>query len=147
MKSSSIFVGVLSMRSHGLYLLSCLVTACKGENEDEHRLNYGILFQRQVDIQFSSEYWIHKWKVDIPSESNFTETTYFNGDFPLSHPNPILFQLYTIRQQTQRHLSQTRQLVYDMIPETTENKRFSKRTLLPFVWRFIKKYLWNSHRE
>ena len=42
------------------YLLICLVTAFKGENEDEHRLNYGILFQRQIDIQFSSEYRIHK---------------------------------------------------------------------------------------
>jgi hypothetical protein len=121
------------MRLYGCYLLTCLVTACKGENEYEHRLNYGILFQRQIDIQFSSEYWIHKWKVDIPSESNFTDTTYFNGDFPLSHLNPIFFQLDTIRQQTQRHLSQTRQLVYDMIPETTGNKGFSKRALLPFV--------------
>ena len=72
-------------------------------------------------------------KVDISSESNFTDTTYFNGDFPLSHLNPIFVQLDTIRQQTQRHLSQTRQLVYDMIPEITENKGFSKRALLPFV--------------
>ena len=44
-----------------------------------------------------------------------------------------MFHLDTIRQQTQRHLSQTRQLVYDMIPETTGNKGFSKRALLPFV--------------
>ena len=60
------------------------------------------------------------------------DTTYFNGDFLLSHLNPILFQLDTI-QQTQRYLSQTRQLVYDMIPEITENKGFSKRASLPFV--------------
>ena len=40
---------------------------------------------------------------------------------------------HLIQYDNKHNLSQTRQLVYDMIPETTENKRFSKRALLPFV--------------
>jgi hypothetical protein len=65
-------------------------------------------------------------------EKVFHNLTYVHIRF-LPYKNPIFFQLDTIRQQTQRHLSQTRQLVYDMIPETTENKGISKRALLPFM--------------
>jgi hypothetical protein len=57
---------------------------------------------------------------------------------PFDHPSDLYMMIGRLHVLPVRvlflfHLSQTRQLVYDMIPETTENKRFSERALLPFV--------------
>lgn len=121
------------MRLTGLFLIAFIVTTSAGVHEDAHRLNYGILFQRQKDVQFSSEYWIHTWKIDVPSDTGFANTIYLNGDSVLSHLNPILFQISTLRQRTQQHLTETRQMIFDMVPESKGTPGFNRRALLPFV--------------
>ena len=40
---------------------------------------------------------------------------------------------HLIQYDNKHNLSQTRQLVYDMIPKTTENKRFSKGDYMYFL--------------
>ncbi|XP_063415636.1 uncharacterized protein LOC134697349 isoform X2 [Mytilus trossulus] len=35
--------------------------------EDIHRLNYGVLFQKQPSLYLSREYWLHTFEVELPS--------------------------------------------------------------------------------
>ena len=51
----------------------------------------------------------------------------------MSHLNNILFQLDTLRMRTATHLTQSRKLITDMIPEARTTPRFFKRALLSFV--------------
>lgn len=116
-----------------VFVTLCLTMFVFQSKGNEHRLNYGIIFQKEKNLEFASENWIHTWRIDIPTEDQIQETNYFDGQSHLSHLNHILFQLDTLRMRTARHLTQSRKLIIDMIPEARTTPRFFKRALLPFV--------------
>jgi hypothetical protein len=116
-----------------VFVTLCLTMSVYESKGDEHRLNYGIIFQKEKNLEFASENWIHTWRIDIPTEDQIQQTNYFGGHSHLSHLNNILFQLDTLSMRTATHLTQSRKLITDMIPEARTTPRFFKRALLSFV--------------
>lgn len=33
--------------------------------QDEHRLNYGVMFQKQIDVDFASDTWVHTFEIPL----------------------------------------------------------------------------------
>ena len=51
-----------------VFVTLCLTMSVFESKGDEHRLNYGIIFQKEKNLEFASENWIHTWRIDIPTE-------------------------------------------------------------------------------
>jgi hypothetical protein len=75
--------------------LLCLSLLLQWSRGDEHRLNYGIVFQKMQDVQLASENWIHTCKIDIPEEIRIQTINYYDNRSSAAILNNAMFQIET----------------------------------------------------
>ena len=105
----SIFVGKVGSTS-GLLLLNliCLSLLIQWSHGDEHRSNYGIVFEQMQDVQLASANWIHTWKIDIPEEIRIQTINDYDDRSSAASLNNVMSQIKTLRQRTQHHMNTIR---------------------------------------
>lgn len=104
--------------------------------QDEHRLNYGVMFQKQIDVDFASDTWVHTFEIPLFLDVTLPELskcTLRNPKYCFTL-HQLSVNIKVIRTKLKSHLDSAKQLVYALIPEIKMPlKSRSKRALLPFV--------------
>jgi hypothetical protein len=104
--------------------------------QDQQRLNYGVIFQKQTDVDFASDVWIHTFEIPLYLNMDIGDISVCsqsNQKFCLI-THQLSININVIGRRLRAHVTDTRNLVYDLIPQTRLpiNSR-AKRALLPFV--------------
>ncbi|XP_063438319.1 uncharacterized protein LOC134719244 [Mytilus trossulus] len=126
------------MSRFGFAILPILLFALllSTSNADEQRVNYGVVFQEQSDIDFATDYWTHVYEIQ----------TYLNVQHMLinrcAHPtnyqcqsyNKIIAEVNFMRINMNSQIKETQILIDKLIPKlnSTLNGK-SKRAILGFV--------------
>ena len=126
------------MSRFGFAILPILLFALllSTSNADEQRVNYGVVFQEQSDIDFATDYWTHVYEIQ----------TYLNVQHMLInrcvHPtnyqcqsyNKIIAEVNFMRINMNSQIKETQILIDKLIPKlnSTLNGK-SKRAILGFV--------------
>ena len=99
------------------------------------RLNYGVLFEAQSQIQMSKETWIHTFEVQLPEQLNMIRLSGCNQDIKTcSVVNDVLLEVNQIRQETELFFNYTIETKENLVPERNNIlKSRTKRSILPFI--------------
>ena len=99
------------------------------------RLNYGVLFEAQSQIQMSKETWIHTFEVQLPEQLNMIKLSGCNRDIKTcSVVNDVLLEVNQIRQETEFVLNNTIETIEKLVPERNHIlKTRTTRSVLPFI--------------
>lgn len=100
--------------------------------QDENRLNYGVMLQKQIDVDFASDVWVHTF--EIPFKILTLSKCTLNSQRYCFTLHQLTVNTNVIRNNLKNHLDTSKRFIYDLIPQITNpiNSR-SKRALLPFV--------------
>ncbi|CAC5362606.1 unnamed protein product [Mytilus coruscus] len=110
--------------------------------EDIHRLNYGVLFQKQPSIYLSHEYWLHTFEVELPSNISIQSIPSCTSAVSTCYLfNSIIFHVNALKENTMTFTHRTLMEIFDMVPETDLNPQKRKsRALLPFIGSLSKSF-------
>ncbi|CAC5362550.1 unnamed protein product [Mytilus coruscus] len=110
--------------------------------EDIHRLNYGVLFQKQPSLYLSREYWLHTFEVELPSNISIQSIPSCTSAVSTCYLfNSIIFHVNVLKENTMTFTHRTLMEIFDMVPETDLNLQKRKsRALLPFIGSLIKSF-------
>ena len=100
-----------------------------------HRLNYGIIFQKQPQLYLSREYWLHTFEVELPSNVTIEAVPICQATVQACQLfNTIILHVNVMKENTITFVHKTLMEIFNMVPES--NLNFNKRklrSLLPFV--------------
>ncbi|CAG2224481.1 unnamed protein product [Mytilus edulis] len=110
--------------------------------EDIHRLNYGVLFQKQPSLYLSREYWLHTFEVELPSNISIQSIPSCTAAVSTCYLfNSIIFHVNVLKENTMTFTHRTLMEIFDMVPETNLNPQKRKsRALLPFIGSLSKSF-------
>ena len=104
---------------------------------DEQRINYGVIFQKHLNIDFATDYWNHVYEIpmhlylDLDQKPMNECSTKFDDCIAYKQ---VLIQINHIRSYMTSQTKLTKDLIFKMVPQvTTKVNGRSKRALLPFV--------------
>ena len=119
-----------------LCLLILMTATVSGSlSPDPHRMNYGIVFEPEAQLQLSKENWIHTFEVQLPEDISMIQLSGCTRDInTCSIVNDILLEINQIRQETALVLNHTIETIKNLVPEREQaSKGRTTRSVLPFV--------------
>ena len=99
------------------------------------RLNYGVVFEAQAQVQLSKEIWIHTFEIQLPEDISMIKLSGCNRDVETcSVVNNVLLEMNQIRQETEVILNNTLSAIAKLVPERkTILKSRTARSILPLI--------------
>ena len=119
-----------------LLLLILTTTLVSGSLSPElQRMNYGVVFELEAQLQLSRENWIHTFEVQLPEDINMIRLSGCTRDIDTcSIVNDILLEVNQIRQETEITLNHTIETIMSLVPERPLGSgNRNSRSILPFV--------------
>ena len=118
-----------------ILLIFCTTVVSSTLSPELQRLNYGVLFEAQSQIQMSKETWIHTFEVQLPEQLNMIRLSGCNQDIKTcSVVNDVLLEVNQIRQETELFFNYTIGTIENLVPERNNILKFrTKRSILPFI--------------
>ncbi|CAG2213162.1 unnamed protein product [Mytilus edulis] len=131
-------IQIIGMPRFGFVFLPFLLFALllTTSNADQQRLNYGVIFQKQSNVDFATDYWTHVYEIPMYLDLQHTLVTKCPklAGYQCDSHNKMVSQINYMRSYMNSQIQETRSLVDKLVPKL--NKTLigkSKRSLLPFV--------------
>ena len=99
---------------------------------DEQRINYGVIFQKHLNIDFATDYWSHVYEIpmhlylDLDHKPMNECSTKFDDCIAYKQ---MLIQINHIRSYMTSQTKLTKDLIFKMVPQvTTKDKEHAQNT-------------------
>lgn len=122
----------------GVMLLRLLVylSVLTFSNGDEYRLNYGIIFPQQKDVDFATDMWTNTFEIELYLNPNVNLPKQMCAQ--RKNPscilmNQMLTQVTYMKSNVKHHIIQTLDLLTKIIPTLPTNSSRFRKAILPFV--------------
>lgn len=112
------------------------INLVSGLQPELQRLNYGVVFEPQHQLQMGIEHWTHTFAVELPTSLNILSLSGCSRDKETcKFVNQVLLEINQIRQDTAVMMNSTIESILRLIPERNlvNTERRSRRSLLPFI--------------
>ena len=99
-------------------LISCTTMVSGMLSPELQRLNYGVVFDAQTQVQLSKEIWVHTFEIQLPEDISMIKLSGCCRDVEkCSVENNVLLEMTQIRQEAEVILNNTLSAIAKLVPE------------------------------
>lgn len=114
-------------------MLAVLLNIPQSKANSILRLNYGILFEKQANVHFSNDVWMHTFQIRLPVKKGMKLISPCKGKDFCENFNKLANELNILQLQTTRELNQTITTLKNIIPTKSKNNNRKKKAILGFI--------------
>ncbi|CAC5373752.1 unnamed protein product [Mytilus coruscus] len=116
-----------------IFMLAVLSNIPQSKANSILRLNYGILFEKQANVHFSNDVWMHTFQIRLPVKKGMKLISPCKGKDFCENFNKLANELNILQLQTTREFNQTITTLKNIIPTKGKNTNRKKKAILGFI--------------
>ena len=96
-------------------------------------INYGVLFESESMIKFSTEFWLHSYVIRIPSINDMPMVPRCQSSSQCRRKNPLIYNINKLRQPVAQAFNETMVTAQKLFSEHVPQDNRQKKGILDFI--------------